>query len=273
VTTAEQTEDPARWEDLFVRDVDERSVQFVRPADTDRPTWSLYEAAVYRGTVTAESDGGRPLWRVQGSHEAHRDLDDAIRALRRPPSWTRERQQVAAWARRLLADETLLAIDVETTGLENAYAVQIAAVDRAGAVVFNEYVKPNAALEPAAVAVHGITPDRLAQAPAFAELLPRLTDVLHGRTAVAYKMDFDRGVIERELRRHHSDAAAADAWLARVRWEDAMVPYAVWRGLWSVKRGAYRNQPLGGPHDAVADCKLLLAKLEQMAATAPAPGW
>lgn len=52
-----------------------------------------------------------------------------------------------------------------------------------------------------------------------------------------------------------------------------MVPYAVWRGLWSAKRGAYRNQPLGGPHDAVADCKLLLAKLEQMVATVPAARW
>jgi DNA polymerase-3 subunit epsilon len=274
VTTAEQTEDPARWDDLFVRDVDEQPVQFVRPADTDRPVWAVYEAAAYAGSVAAEADGGRPLWRVQGSREAHRDLDDAIRALRRPPSWTREREQVAAWARLLLADETLIAIDVETTGLENAYAVQIAAVDRAGTVVFNEYVQPNAALEPAAVAVHGITPDRLAQAPAFAELLPRLTDVLHGRTAVAYKMDFDRGVIGRELHRHHhGDAAAAAAWLDRVRWEDAMVPYAVWRGLWSVKRGAYRNQPLGGPHDAVADARLLIAKLEQMAATPPTSPW
>ncbi|MEU1458652.1 3'-5' exonuclease [Streptomyces avermitilis] len=174
---------------------------------------------------------------MQGSREAHRNLDDAIRALRRPSSWTREREQVAAWARCLLADDSLLAVDVETTGLENAYAVQIAAVDRRGTVVFNEYMQPKAVLEPAAVAVHDITPDRLAQAPAFGDLLPRLTDVLHGRVAVAYKMDFDRGVIERELHRHYrGDAAAADEWLARVRWEDAMVPYAVWRGLWSVKR-------------------------------------
>ncbi|MFJ2110753.1 3'-5' exonuclease [Streptomyces sp. NPDC087850] len=266
--------DPAQWEDLFTRTVDEQPVQFVRPADTDRPVWAVYEAAVYVGSVTAEADGGRPLWRVQGSREAHHDLDDAIRSLRRPPSWPREREQVAAWARRLLADDSFLAIDVETTGLENAYAVQIAAVDRRGSVVFNEYVQPDAVIEPAAIAVHKITPERVASAATFGELLPHLTDVFHGRVAVAYKMDFDRGVIERELHRHHhGDAAAADTWLGRVQWEDAMVPYAVWRGLWSVKRGAYRNQPLGGPHDAVADCRLLLAKLEQMGATAPAARW
>ncbi|MFH8257812.1 3'-5' exonuclease [Streptomyces roseolus] len=187
-------------------------MQFVRPVDTDRLVWAVYEAAVCVGSVTAESHRGRPLWRVQGTREAHRDLDDAIRPLRRPSSWTREREQAASWARRLLADETLLAVNVETTGLENAYTVQISAVDRAGTMIINEYVHPDAPLESAAVAVHGITPDRLAQAPAFAELLPALTDVFHGRIAVAYKMDFDRGVIERELRRHHrGDAVAADA--------------------------------------------------------------
>jgi DNA polymerase-3 subunit epsilon len=271
--TTWDVEDPAVWDDLFTRDVDEHPVQFVRPADTDRPTWSVYERGTYLGTVNAEADGGRPLWRVQTTREAHRDLADAIRALRRPSSWPREREQVARWARRLHADETLTAVDVETTGLDNAYAVQIAAVARDDTVVFNEYVQPNAAIEPAAVKVHGITPERVVQAPDFGALLPRLTDVLHGRTVVAYKMDFDRAVFERELVRHHGDAATAEEWLGHIGWEDAMVPYAVWRGLWSVKRGAYRNQPLGGPHDAVADCRLLLAKLEQMGATAPATRW
>ncbi|WP_159025219.1 3'-5' exonuclease [Streptomyces sp. MUSC 125] len=263
--------DPAQWQDLFTRTVDEQPVQFVRPADTDRPTWTTYEGDTYLGTVSAEPDGGRPLWRVQGIHEAHRELDDAIRAMRRPASWPREREEVARWAHRLLADDSILAVDVETTGLKNAYAVQIAAVDRRGAVVLNEYVQPDAVIEKAAVAVHGITPERVAKAPAFGELLPRLTDVLHGRAVVAYKADFDRGVLENELVRHHGgNTAAANEWLGRVRWEDAMVPYAVWRGLWSIKRGAYRNQPLDGPHDAVADAKLLFERLEQMAATVPA---
>ncbi|MCY0932338.1 3'-5' exonuclease [Streptomyces sp. H27-H1] len=266
-------EDPAAWADLFTRDVDDQAVQFVRPADTDRPTWSAYDGGTYLGTVSAEPDGGPPLWRVQTTREAHRELADAVRALRRPTSWPREREQVARWARRLLADDSLLAVDVETTGLVNPYAVQIAAVDRDGTVVFNEYVQPNAAMEPAAAQVHGITEDRLAAAHTFGRLLPALTDALRGRTLVAYKMDFDRGVFERELVRHYGSAAAAEQWLAQCRWEDAMVPYAVWKGLWSAKRGAYRNQRLGGPHDAVADCRLLLAKLEQMTQSAPAHRW
>lgn len=95
------------------------------------------------------------------------------------------------------------------TNLENAFAVQIAAVDRRGGVIFNEYVQPNAVIASAAVAVHGITPKRVASAATFAQLLPALIDLLHGRTVVAYKMDFDRGVFERELVRHHGDALAA----------------------------------------------------------------
>ncbi|MEU3278852.1 3'-5' exonuclease [Streptomyces antibioticus] len=197
--------DPAQWEDLFTRTIDEYPAQFVRPADTDRPTWAVYDGGRYLGTLSAETDGGRPRWRVQNSGEAHPDVDDAVRALRRPAFWPREREQVARWARRLLADDGLLAVDVETTGLVDAYAVQIAAVDRTGTLVFNEYVQPHAVIEPGAVAVHGITPERIPKAPAFAELLPRLTEVFHGRTAVACKMDFDRGVVERELHRHHGD--------------------------------------------------------------------
>ena len=97
--------------------------------------------------------------------------------------------------------------------------------------------------------------------------------MLHGRTLVSYKADFDRGVFEWELARHNGAPAAADRWRGRIQWEDAMASYVVWRGLCSVKRGAYRNQSFGGPHDAVAECKLLLAKLEQMGAAVPVPRW
>jgi DNA polymerase-3 subunit epsilon len=258
--------DPAGWDDLFVREVDGEPVNFVRPSDTDRPCWGVYggTGGTYLGTVDASRESGGLAWRTQGRGEVHARLDDVVRALRRPASWPRECGEVSRWAQRLLADETLLAVDVESTGLSEAYAVQIAATARDGSVLFDRLVRPLAEIEPGAVAVHGITPERVADAPTFADVLPELTALFVGRTVVAYKVEFDRGVLERELVRHGGDTAARD-WLARCRWEDAMVPWAVWQGLWSVKRGAYRNQPLGGPHEAVADCRQLLARLEEMA--------
>ncbi|WP_167518943.1 3'-5' exonuclease [Streptomyces chryseus] len=264
--------DPAQWEDLFTREVDEHPVQFVRPADTDRPFWAVYEGSRYLGTLGAEPGGDAPVWRVQATHERHGDVSDAVRALRRPVSWARERAQVCDWAGQLLADPSLVVLDVESTGLVEPWAVQIAVTDRGGNVVFDEYVNPLADIEPGAIAVHGITPERVQDAPTFGALLPALTDALHGRTVVAYQVEFDRGCFERELTRHHGSPVPAEQWLAGCRWRDAMVPYAVFKGLWSAKRGAYRNQRLGGPHDAVGDCRMLLKRLEQMAAASPSLG-
>ncbi|MGP3691185.1 3'-5' exonuclease [Streptomyces sp. IBSNAI002] len=261
-------EDPGLWEDLFVRDVDDLPVQFVRPADTSHPTWAVYEHGTYLGTINAQGTGTTARWRSQTTREAHRELEDAIRALRRPAAWPREREEASRWARRLLADDSLIALDIETTGLKDAFAVQIAAVDRDGSAVFTTHVNPAADIDPAATAVHGITTAHLTSAPAFADILPSLADTFHGRTVVAYNMPFDHGVLERELVRHYGSTADAERWLGNCRWRDAMVPYAVWKGLWSAKRGAYRNQRLGGPHDAVADAQLLLTRLRQMAAPA-----
>ncbi|MFI9826031.1 hypothetical protein ACIHFC_37860 [Streptomyces sp. NPDC052013] len=141
-------DDLADWEALFFREVDGLPVQFVKPADTDRPTWAVYQGGAYLGTVSAERDGGSVVWRVQASCETHWRLDDVVRALRRPASWPHEREQAARWAAALLANDSLVVVDVETTGLENAHAVQIAVVDRAGDVLFNEYVRPDVVIEP-----------------------------------------------------------------------------------------------------------------------------
>ncbi|MFD3537813.1 exonuclease domain-containing protein, partial [Streptomyces sp. NPDC058664] len=200
---AASAEDVGVLEDVFTRDVDGCPVQFVRPADSDRPAWAVYHDREYAGMVRWDRDHGRPAWRVQGTEQSFRDLADVVRFLRRPVSWLFERERVARWARCLLADPSMLVLDCETTGLENPYAVQIAVLDRNGTPVFQEYLQPHAVIEPAAVYIHGITPQKVAHAPAFAELLPRLTELLHGRTLVGYNMPFDRCVFERELTRYY----------------------------------------------------------------------
>jgi DNA polymerase-3 subunit epsilon len=267
--------EPTDLTDLFTRHVDEHAVQFVRPAGTKRTIWAVYANRRYQGTVSAEyREDQAPLWRVLATQEEYASLDDAIRALRRPASWAREREQAARWARGLLADDSLLVVDVQTTSTRpgNTCAVQITAVDRRGALIFDEYVRPDV-VDPVVLAVHDIAPERIAQAPSFGELLPALSNVLLNRRLVSYDAGCHRAVFERELDGHHGHAAVAPDLLDRLRWEDAMLPHAVWRGLWSAKYGAYCREPLGGLHSAADNCRLLLAKLEEMGAAAPVDFW
>ncbi|MCX4403990.1 hypothetical protein OG840_20110 [Streptomyces sp. NBC_01764] len=142
--------------------------------------------------------------------ERHAHLDDAVRALRRPASWPREREQVVHWARRLRAEPNLIAVDVETTGLKNAYAVQIAAIARDGTVLLNELANPQGvSTEPDAIALHGITAERAGMADTFGVLLPKLTKVLHGQTVLGSSSSAWSGSRPPSPRRARGDRAAA----------------------------------------------------------------
>lgn len=86
------------WGDAFSRRVDGLPVRFVRPDDTERSTWAIYENERYLGTLHARPDGDG-LWHVQSAAEQCLCLDDAVRVLRRPSSWSHQREQAARWAR------------------------------------------------------------------------------------------------------------------------------------------------------------------------------
>jgi hypothetical protein len=65
------------------------------------PPGGAYDAETYLGTVHAQHDavnGTWPVWHVQTLDERHPAIEDAVRAIRRPPSWTREREQARRWA-------------------------------------------------------------------------------------------------------------------------------------------------------------------------------
>ncbi|MDI3101830.1 3'-5' exonuclease [Streptomyces sp. AN-3] len=266
---------PLQLDHLFTRTIDTQDVHFVRPDDTERPTWAVYEDTRYLGTVHAQYDTGRH-WHVQSLREQHVRLDDAIRAMRRPASWHADHEHVRRWARRILTDRRLVVLDVQTTALTDPWAVQVSLTDAHGNVLLNEHLNPLADISPAATALHGITRRQAAQAPTFAVLIPRLAKLLHGRRCLTYNATFDRTVLQRELHRHfHSSARAAD-WLGRCTFVDAMQPYAAWKGLWSTHHRSYRYQPLGSSYEAVSNCRLLLTTLKQVGNTPPGgppPSW
>ncbi|WP_199546343.1 3'-5' exonuclease [Streptomyces sp. N35] len=265
---------PEAWQDIFCQAVDGVPVQFVRPIDTERPSWCAYEQHTYLGTMHAQhdlQDGTWPLWHVQALAERHPTIEDAVRAIRRPASWSADKEQARRWAADLLADPSLLVLDVQTTGLTDPWAVQIGIVDQDGRTLLNEVVDPRAPIEPAAARLHGICEQRVAQAATFGDLVPSLTDILKDRRCVAYNLAFDRGVLRRELQRHHGAAAAASRSLAGCRWEDAMPPVAAWKGLWSAQRSGYRYQQLGSRYEAIANCRAVLETLQILSSDAMAP--
>ncbi|GAB2897110.1 hypothetical protein GCM10027074_75580 [Streptomyces deserti] len=259
--------DAQTWSDIFITTIDTVPVECIRPSDTDRPTWCIYTPGSYRpedylGTLHARDTDG--LWHVQATGERHASFADAVRTLRRPPTWPRERAHATWWARRLLADPALLIIDVQTTGLTNPFVAQIAAVDGSGTLILNELLNPQAAFEPGASALHGLTEESTRNAATFNDLLPVLAELFHGRHLVAYTT-FDHAVIARELHRHLSEPVRVRAWLNSSHWHDAIPPISTWTGLWSTRYQAYRHVKLGSHYEAAANCHLLLRRLQQLA--------
>lgn len=179
--------------------------------------------------------------------------------------WYEEHRATAvAWARKVLERPAVI-LDTETSHL-HGYAVQVAVISLEGQTLFDELVAPQVPICPRAAAVHGITEERLRGCPSFVELLPRLEMVLHGREVIAYGVDYDKGVVWRELLR--SQAATAEAWMRNFapRWRCAMQAYARYVGEWNPHFGNFRYQSLpDGDHTAAGDCRATLKLIQQIA--------
>lgn len=187
----------------------------------------------------------------------------------------REVRHLAEWAAAVLADPDTVVLDTETTGLEDdARIVDIAVVTVAGEVLLDTLVNPGEPIPPEATGIHGITDDQVADAPRFTGILEQLGAALHGRRVLIYNEPYDVARLRHELTVHYRQAghddpeASAAAWLGVVRTEDAMIPYSDWYGDWSDYWGNYAWQPLyGGDHRAVSDCRAVVERLREMAAS------
>ncbi|MEE4598464.1 3'-5' exonuclease [Streptomyces sp. DSM 41524] len=164
-------------------------------------------------------------------------------------------------------------MDTETTGLhDETRIVDLGVTNAAGDVLMDTLINPGEPIPPDATDIHGITDAQVATAPSFAAVLDQLAAVLHGRRCVIYNRAFDVVRLRYELTVHyrqtgHEDPeGAADSWLGKVRFEDAMVPYSDRYGDWSEYWGNYAWQPLyGGDHRAVSDCRAVVKRLWEMA--------
>ncbi|WP_019635110.1 3'-5' exonuclease [Actinomadura atramentaria] len=151
---------------------------------------------------------------------------------------------VIRWARDMLEPGAAVVLDTETTDL-GGVVIELAVIDAAtGDVLLDTLVCPDGVpVEPGARRVHGITDAELADAPPWADVLPRFLDAVAGRTVLAYNAPFDRD----RLHQTHQHAGLDPADLP-TDWGCLMQARSTWArtGRWL---------PLGGNHRALGDAR------------------
>ena len=116
-----------------------------------------------------------------------------------------------------LRDAPLAFVDTETTGLRPDLGhrlVEIAILRTNGldeVERFSTLVNPQRLLDPGAIAVNKITPDMVADAPTFAEILPDVHRMLDGAVIVMHNAPFDMGFLESEYRIAKDNTLSVDA--------------------------------------------------------------
>jgi DNA polymerase III subunit epsilon len=106
-----------------------------------------------------------------------------------------------------------IVLDTETTGLEHAAGhrlVEIGCVEivnrRLTGRKFHKYVNPERDIDAGALAVHGIGPAQLANAPKFAEIADELVAFISGAELIIHNAPFDVGFVDAEFARLPGEA-------------------------------------------------------------------
>lgn len=103
-------------------------------------------------------------------------------------------------AHRLLAEETYVVFDVETTGLSAVYdtVIELAAVKVKGGEIidrFESFANPHQPLSATIIELTGITDDMLTDAPEVDEVFKKFEEWMGDHTLVAHNASFDMGFI------------------------------------------------------------------------------
>ena len=101
-----------------------------------------------------------------------------------------------------------IVLDTETTGLspqDGHRIIEIGALEMINHVstgkIFHVYINPERPIEPDAMAVHGITDERVAGEPVFADLVDDFLNFIGDDQMVIHNAPFDMGFINAELER------------------------------------------------------------------------
>ncbi len=97
-------------------------------------------------------------------------------------------------------------LDTETTGLDfrtGDRVIEIGCVELRGRQLtgqrFHAYLNPERAIDPGAIAIHGLTNEFLADKPKFAEIVGDFVEFIRGAELVIHNAAFDVGFLNNEL--------------------------------------------------------------------------
>lgn len=167
------------------------------------------------------------------------------------------------WAREVLADQTAIILDTETTGLGvNDQVVEIGLLGVDGRVVLDTLVRPTCEISAGALALHGIDNEMVASAPAWPEVCAVVGAAVRAAGAVVmYNAEFDLRVLRQTRNAHGLPKLGLD----RRKVACAMKMYAQWSGEWNEWYQSYKWQSLDGGHRALEDCRAVLDVIMRMA--------
>ena len=250
-----------------------------QPSEAQRAALAKAQAAAERkrqtcahcGTVDAGTDHtlewivtDRSEFAVKGPRWCPecRRINDAMDATSEELGFAADAAEAVTWARKLLARpaDSWCILDTETTGLYDASVVQVAVLAPTGDVLLDTLVRPPIPIPADATRIHHITDAMVADAPTFAEVYPRLAEVVNGKRLVIYNVAFDWPLLELECARANLPMLQPRSRSCAMEW------YAPYAGEWSDYHGEYRWQRLAGDHSALGDCRAVLRLLQRVAA-------
>ncbi|MGJ8524491.1 DNA polymerase III subunit epsilon [Halomonadaceae bacterium LMG 33818] len=102
--------------------------------------------------------------------------------------------------------ERQIILDTETTGLETSEGhrlIEIGGVEvinrRLTGRHYHQYINPERPIDPEAIEIHGITDERVANEPVFAQVADQFWDFIKGAELVIHNASFDVGFLDYEF--------------------------------------------------------------------------
>ena len=171
---------------------------------------------------------------------------------------------------RQITEGYFVVLDTETTGLNAGEICQIAIIDCFGQVLLETLVKPTLAIPPGATAVHHITDQDVADAPAWTEVHLMVLAALSSHPVVVYNARYDRRMMHQSAAAH---GMPKTDWKTIAPWVCAMEAAAEFNGDWNEYHQSYRwlklsvaaemcQVPVVAAHNALGDCLMTLGVVQ-----------